>query len=332
MTYGAQATDWEPYYPEVLDSSMIAVMKQCPQLWKKVYIDEWKSKVTRIDLHAGAAFAKGVEDGRRAFFEDGKEAEEAQAIGVASLLRYYGNVECPPENPKSAERMAGALTYYFDQFPLTHSTGYPILLPGGKRAIELSFAQPLAINHPITGQPLIYAGRLDAVLSTLGDQFGCDEKTTKSLGPTWPNQWQLRAQLIGYKWGMKQWGIRVAGVVVRGVSILKTKYDHAESVNYYPDWMVDRWEMELLEWIEESIRWWKTKRYRYNMDFSCSAYGGCGFLDTCTSQNEQPWLETYYERRHWDPVTRTETLLNPVPRPLGWGEHQQSKVMAEQLK
>lgn len=301
-----------PYFPEVFDSSMVATLKSCPQLFKKIYIDQWKSKAERVDLRAGKAFAAGIERARRVFYEEGGTADDAQTQGVIELLRVYGDFVCPEDNPKSAERTAGALGHYLIHFPLSHRTSYPILLPGGKRAIELSFVQPLAINHPITGQPILYCGRLDAVLATLGDTFGCDEKTTKSLGPTWPNQWQLRAQLIGYKWGLRQFNIRVAGMVVRGISILKTKYDHAEAINYYPDWMVDRWEAELLEWIEEGIRWWKAKRYRYNMDQSCSQYGGCGFIKVCTSQNEMNWLPMAFERRHWNPITREETVLEPT--------------------
>ena len=176
--------------------------------------------------------------------------------------------------------------------------------------MELSFAEPLAIRHPITDQPIIYCGRLDAVLSVFGGVYGEDDKTTKSLGRTWPDQWKLRAQLIGYKWGLKKYGLRVDGMLVRGISILKGGYDSAEAHYQYPDWLVDRWESELLEWIADSIKWWKTKRYRYDMDFGCSAYGGCGFLDVCTAKDEKPWLETRFEKRHWDPVIRVETPID----------------------
>jgi hypothetical protein len=301
------------YFPEVFDSSMIATAKSCPQLFKKIYIDQWKSKEPNVHLRAGGAFARGLEVARTRFYVDGLSAEDSVATGIGALLDSYGDFQCPADSAKSAERTAGALEYYFDHYPLNHDTSYPIILPGGKRAIEISFAQPLAIDHPITGQPILYSGRLDAILSTLGDTFGCDEKTTTSLGPTWGSKWGLRGQFLGYKWGARQYGIRVAGIVVRGVSILKTKYDTQESINYYPDWMIDRWEAELLEWIGECIRWWKSKRYRYNFDEACASFGGCGFNRVCASQDEAPWLATYFERRHWDPVTRQETPINETP-------------------
>jgi hypothetical protein len=290
---------------------MMAAAKACPALLNYVYFDHWKSKVEKIDRHAGGAFARGGEVSRRAYYELGLSAENSIEAGVKALLEFYGDVECPPTNPKTPDRMAGALRFYFERYPLNHLVGYPILMPGGKRAIEVSFVVPLAINHPVTGQPLLYCGRMDTILQTLGAVFGEDDKTTKSLGRTWPDQWSLRAQLIGYKWGARSYGIDLAGMVVRGVSILKTQYDTVEAVHYYPDWLVDQWESELLEWLTDVIGWWGRKSFRHNMDSSCSSYGGCGFLTVCTRppDTRSKWLSTFFERRHWNPITREETPL-----------------------
>jgi hypothetical protein len=297
------------YFPEVFDSSMVATLKQCPQLFKKIYVDQWKAKELNVHLIAGGAFARGLEVTRNAFYVDGHSAEDSIAMGARALLTHYGDFQCPPDSGKSAIRTAGALEFYFSNYPLSHNTAYPITLPGGKRAIEFSFAHPLSIDHPVTGHPILYCGRLDAILQYAGDTFVFDEKTTSYLGSTWGRKWDLRSQFTGYCWGCRQYGIRAAGVVVRGVSILKTKYETIEAISYRPDWMVDRWYGELLEWIAEAIGWWRTGRYKYNLDESCTSYGGCGFATVCQSQDERPWLESYFERRHWDPVTRTETIL-----------------------
>jgi hypothetical protein len=295
-------------FPEVFDSSMLATLKSCPQLFKKIYIDQWKTKGDNIHLHAGGAFAKGVEVARTQFYVNGLSMEEAVAEGLAALLLFWGDFDGQDE-AKNLVRMAGALVFYFDMYPLNHETAYPILLPGGRRAIEFSFAHPLPIKHPITSQPILYCGRMDSILNFAGDTFIFDEKTTGSLGKTWSQKWDLRAQFTGYVWGCREFGIRTAGVVVRGVSILKTQYETQEAICYRPDWQVDRWYTEALEWIGDAIRWWETGRFRYNLDESCASYGGCGFAIACKSQDETSWLETYFERRHWDPVTRIETKL-----------------------
>ena len=296
------------YFPEVLDSSILATYKSCPQLFKKVYLEQWKSKDPSVHLRAGGAFASGVEAARNAFYVDGHSPEDSVALGLAALLTHYGDFECPPDSAKSAERTAGALEFYFDRYPLNEDSP-PITLPGGKRGIEFNFAEPLPIQHPITGNPLIYCGRMDAILNYAGGVFICDEKTATSLGASWSRQWDLRSQFTGYAWGTRQAGIRVDGVIVRGVSILKTKYDTQEAISYRPEWQVDRWYNELLDWVQDMLQCWQTGKYKYNMDHACADYGGCAFKSACSSQDEQPWLETYFVRKHWDPLTRMETLL-----------------------
>jgi hypothetical protein len=296
-------------FPEVFDSSMLAAFKSCPQLFYKVYIANWKTKTDSVHLTAGGAFAKGIEVAFDAFFVKDHSAEDSLALGLQALIKHYGDFQCPPESAKSLERMMGALEFYFQNYPLNKEAGYPIILPGGRRGIEFSFVHALPINNPSTGNPILFCGRLDGIRQYAGAAYGFDEKTTSRLGPTWSQQWNLRSQFIGYKWGCKESNIAVQGIVVRGVSILKTKYETQESINDYSDWEVDRWYLELIEWIEEMIKCWKTNRWRYNLDHACTEWGGCGFKSVCKSQNEQPWLETYFERRYWNPVTREETLL-----------------------
>jgi hypothetical protein len=298
-------------FPEVFDSSMLATFKSCPQLFKKNTIDGWKSKDPSVHLRAGGAFAHGVEAARTAFYVTGETQEDSYAYGLKALLEHYGDFECPADSAKSAERTAGALEFYFAHYPLTHGDQAPITLPSGKRGIEFNFVHPLPIAHPETGNPLLYCGRMDAILNYAGGIYICDEKTATSLGATWSRQWDLRSQFSGYAWGCREAGIRVDGVIVRGVSILKTKYDTQEAISYRPQWQVDRWYEEMLQWIEDIILAWKMNKWRHNLDHSCADFGGCGYRQVCSTRPEegQSWLETYFVRKHWDPLTRTETLL-----------------------
>jgi hypothetical protein len=323
-------------FPEIIDSSIMGQYKACAEAFRKAYLQHWKPRTQSVHLHAGGAFAKGLEVTRRAFYtgeyeyllttpgvtgdkvktwtvtvRDVGDAESAIACGLQALLAFYGDFKCPPESAKSAERMAGAFEFYFSNYPLDFEDGYPIELPGGKRAIEFSFAHPLPILHPVTGNPLLYVGRMDAIIQYAGGIYICDEKTTTQLGASWPRQWDLRAQFTGYAWGCAQSGIKVEGAIVRGVSILKTKYDTAQSINYRPEWQIDRWYNELLEWVEDMKLNFERKgpdqQWRHNLDHSCAEYGGCQFRESCLSQDEQPWLETAFERRVWNPLLRTET-------------------------
>lgn len=298
-------------FPSVIDSGMFADFKACPQKFFYSHVAEWKPKGTSVHLHAGGAFAKGMEAARTAFFVKGLGADESVALGLQALLLAYGDFECPSDSAKSAVNMAGAFEFYFDRYPLGNDGTEPVTFASGRKAIEYSFAHPLPIMHPETGEPLIASGKMDAILKAYGGRFICDEKTTKSLGATWSRQWDLRSQFTGYAWGCRESGEPVNGVIVRGVSILKTKFDTLQAVSYRPDWQLDRWYAELLEWVSEMILMWKRDRYRHALDSACENYGGCPFKQICMTQESErdPFLNTYFERRHYNPITGVETLL-----------------------
>lgn len=298
------------HLPTVLDSSIIATYKSCPHKFFLEYSMDWKPKVPSVHLHAGASFAKGLEVSRNAFYGEGKSTDEAESLGIGAMLAHYGDFECPPDSAKSAERTAGALEFYFDHYPLGADGAEPITLPGGKRGIEISFAEPLPIKHPITEEPFIYAGRLDMAATFAQGLFVEDDKTTSQLGATWSRQWDLRSQFTGYCWGLwKAAGIKPNGVLVRGISILKTKYDTQQAITYRPDFMIDEWYQVLLDTVEDMVHQWKREWFRKDLDHACTEYGGCAFKQPCMSPEPQSWLETHFERRRWDPITRIETKV-----------------------
>lgn len=296
-------------FPTTLDSTLMAAFKSCPQKANLEFIQHWKLRDQSVHLHAGAAYASGMEAARSAYYIDQHSAEDSVAIGLQALLTAYGNFECPPDSPKSAERMAGALEFYFSRYRLGEDSAVPMTLPGGKRGIEFSFLEPLDIAHPETGDPILYSGRMDMMCDFEGMKLGEDDKTASQLGASWPRQWDLRSQFTGYVWGAGRAGIKLDGFLVRGVSILKTKYDTLQAITYRPQWMIDRWYDQLMRDIKRMIESWESGYYDFNLDHACAEYGGCPFRSVCQMRDPTPLLRQQFERRRWDPVQRTETLL-----------------------
>jgi hypothetical protein len=287
----------------------MAAFKSCPQKANLEYFHHWKIGQQSVHLHAGKCYASGIEAARIAYYIDGKSPDESLALGLGVLLKEYGDFECPPESPKSAERTAGALEYYFSRYRLGEDKAIPMTLPGGKRGIEFSFLNPIEILHPVTGDPMLYSGRMDMLCDFEGMKLLEDDKTTSQLGASWPRQWDLRSQFTGYTWGCAQAGIKLDGALVRGVSILKSKYDTMEAITYRPAWMVERWYEQLLRDTKRMIEAWESGYFDYNLDHACSEYGGCPFKGCCQMRDPAPLLEQQFQRRVWDPVTRTETIL-----------------------
>lgn len=324
-------------FPEVLDSTLLAAYKSCPRKFWLEYVQHYKPKEPSVHLHAGAAFARGLEVSRNAFYcgvaetptvettkIDGQILTQlawkhekiepnngplAEALGMGALLAAYGDFQCPEDSAKSASRMAGALEFYFDNYPLGGDGANPITLANGRRGIEISFAEPLELIHPETGNPLLYCGRLDMAAEYAGGVFGEDDKTTSSLGASWSKQWDLRSQFTGYCWGLGRMGIPLSGFLVRGVSILKTKFDTQQAITYRAPWQIAEWYEQTVAVIRDMLRDWQAGYWRKVLDHACTDFGGCTFRQICLSPEPKDWLDTYFERRMWNPLTREETRL-----------------------
>lgn len=302
-------------FPAVVDNSTLAAFRACFQKGFRTYIEHWKPKAESVHLVAGAAYARGLEVARRHFYEDGMSSADSIAQGLGALIKAYGDFQCPPDSAKSLERTAGALEFYFDRYPLETDDAKPLLLKSGKRAIEFAFAEPLPIAHPATGDSLIYSGRSDMVSDYSSGIYIEDDKTTSQLGPSWINSWELRSQFTGYVWAAKKVPelADVKGVLVRGVSILKTRYDTAQALTYRADWEVMRWYVETISLLNRMKAAWVEGYWNYNLDDACTSYGGCPFVRVCKTQDAEQWLPMYFEKRVWNPLTRQEENLDGTP-------------------
>lgn len=293
-------------FPHAIDSTILSTFRACPQKFFRQYHQHWKPGEKSVHLVAGGAFASGIEAARKAFFEGGASAEDAGAIGLAALIAAYGDFECPSDSAKSLDRTMGALEFYLEQYPLGQDGMTPLLLPNGKRAIEFSFAEPLPFAHPETGDPVLYTGRSDLIAEFAGGVYVVDEKTTSSLGPSWSRQWEMRSQFTGYNWAAREHKIPTSGTIIRGVSILKTKYDTQQVITNRAGWEIDRWLEQVVRDLRRMQQCWEEGYWDYALDGACTEYGGCPFVNVCKSPNPDAWLETYFTKRVWDPLARRE--------------------------
>lgn len=319
-----------PMFPNTLDSTILSTFRSCPQKFFRQYVEHWKPLAQSVHLVAGGAFASGIEAARHAYYVDGKPPEEAEGAGLAALIKHYGDFECPSDSAKSLERMCGALEFYFTSYPLGADGATPITLASGRRGIEFSFAEPLPINHPVTGDPILYTGRSDMIAERAGGIYIYDEKTTSSLGASWGRQWEMRSQFTGYGWAALKQGIKTQGAIVRGVSILKTKYDTLEVPTYRTEYELERWEAQTVRDIRRMIQCWEEGYWDWNLDGACTDYGGCSFTRVCKESNPEAFLPVYFEPRVWDPLLRRETTVAEYE--ASWGHVREGGVAAPEAK
>lgn len=301
-----------PPFPLVWDNTMRSTFVECPQKFWWEFGEHYKPKSISTDLHAGKAWAEGLEVARMAFYAEGKPTPEAMALGLEALIRAYGTFEPPPHKQnKSLPRLMEAFSYYAKVFPFDRDPVQPHRRADNRPMVEFSFALPIdeaLLRHPETGEPIIYSGRADMVATYAGALSIYDDKTTSQLGPSWGNQWNRRSQFTGYTWAARAYNIPVTQVVVRGICILKTEIKHAEAITVRTPHMVQEWHTQIIRDISRAIECWKQGYWDLNLADTCSAYGGCMFQQPCMSPDPTPWLAGNFEQRVWDPLTRTETV------------------------
>lgn len=296
-----------PDFPIAIDSSMRASFVECPQQAYRQYFQHLRKKGESVHLIAGGAFAKGTEVIRTEFFDRGSTFEDALTAGVLAATSAYGNYDPGTDSkgkphPKRLERVIDGLIHYFTEFPPYTDHCQPLKLPSGKHAIEFKFAIPIEVDHPVTGEPILYVGRSDMICTYNQSLFIFDDKTTSQLGASWPDSWTLRAQLDGYVWASRKSGYDTRGAIVRGLSFLTSNFGTAESLQLRTDWQIQRWYHQLLRDVERMKRCWEEGYWDYNLSSACNAYGGCSFRDLCRVSNPEDWVETEYEVREWSPL------------------------------
>lgn len=298
-------------FPKMLDNTILSTFSKCPRQAYYAHFQHLAPKKTSIHLHAGKSFAVGMETYRKEYFKT-QSVETAQAKGLLALTQSYGFSPDRDEDPewiasaKSYEGLACAYIHTTNNWPADADRLKPYVLEG-EPAVEMSFALPLPLNHPDTGEPIIFHGRFDMLGTFGGAVFVEDDKTTSQLGAQWSSQWDLRSQFTGYCVGAETFGVPVAGAIVRGTAILKTKITHAESITYRPKHLTEEWKKSTIALISQMFRAYKTKEFPTLGTFneSCNAYGGCSFKTLCLTDRPENWLDSY-RRRVWNPANPEE--------------------------
>jgi hypothetical protein len=321
-------------FPDHVDSTQLSLWSSCPQKWFLEFCLGRRQGAKSIHLHAGGAFAEGMEWVRRMHFE-GLNREEALEVGFRKYAEFWGDYPMLLDENKSFVNMWMALEAYLEKWPLDEKGQvYEIATtPQGDPWVEFSFAIPIAVNDPVTNQPILFSGRCDAMVKTPTGKtiFPLDDKTTQQMGPSWTNSWAMRGQLHGYTWASRQMGFECGGAIVRGVSLLKNSFGTQEVPIMLSTAQTDEWYLNSIPKIQQMRQSFLRcveafQKYAAGMeqvDFAqllhvchhffpkayadgCTNYGGCAYQSVCS--NPRPWeLYKDYDVYRWNPLAKDPT-------------------------
>ncbi len=253
-------------------------------------------KARNIHLHSGAAFASAIEAARKAYYIKGAPQEEAAGAGLRALWRGYGVFDGDGTEQKSWNRMSGALIAYLDEYPFATDQLQPYYFEGAP-VIEFSFALPLKVLHPETGEHVLLTGRFDMVGEARRLAYITDEKTTGQLGAKWAQKWDMHSQFLDYMWAALEYGIPAVGACVRGIAIYKAGYEFAESFPLYTKRAIKDNIAQIERTVEKMKVSWAENEYDQNgiMSGACGMFAGCQYKLLCQSDKAELWLPTHYQ-------------------------------------
>ena len=287
-------------FPLWVDNTAITDFKSCKKKSEWATFFKLEPNPGSVHLHAGKAFARGLEVARKAFYVEGLDEELAVGQGLMALWKEYGDYETPEDSYKSWLGMTHAFIHYMTEWKMGEDYITPLPI-GDKKAIEFSFAIPIEVNHPETGDPILLSGRADMFAEYQNSAWVEDDKTTKGIGPQWANQWPLRGQFMGYTWAGREYGHKLKGAIVRAVSVQKTQNKVAEAIIPISDSLLDKWYTSLIFTVKEMIRAWENKEFPHDFGHACSGFGGCDYAQLCLKNDPSKWL-MYYKERTWNPM------------------------------
>lgn len=322
-----------PDFPEVIDSTIRAAFANCFRKGYWEFIRKKRKPGGNIHLLFGGCFAKAMEATRKAYYIQGLSQDDAITEGLLAATEMWeageGDTLVPQGRSSGANKtyaaLVDAIDSYFTRWSMEDDSIVPLRLPNGELFIEKTFAFPVdGTRHPRTGNRIIYGGRLDMLgeWKDTGLYVGIDEKSSGSLGSSWAQNWVLRGQISGYCHGSSVYGYKIRHFHIRGIGIMKEDITFAENLQTRGDWQIDSWLVQIRRDINRATAVYvemyreqeangfdgrgMEKHWDQNLDSVCSSYGGCPYMDLCTSENPDRWLRGNYIDVDWEPLRERE--------------------------
>ena len=291
-------------FPEVIDNTMRTAWDSCEHKFLMEHVHHFRHKKPSEHLVFGGSYAKGLEVMRLEFYKGEQNKVIYAGKAMLEVIREWDrNCDDPLlDYNKNLPNCLCALLYYLETWPLHTDWIKPYGWKDHTDSVEFTFAIPLEIKHPVTGNPILYAGRFDLLADYASQPAVYDDKTTTQLGPSWIKQWGMNSQMTGYIWAARQHGYDTSTAIIRGVSILKRGFGHSQAIEHRQNWEIERWYNTMHKNLEDMIKAWERRAFSYSLGSSCGNYGGCPFAEMCRHENWQQWIKTDFKIYKWNPL------------------------------
>lgn len=329
------------------DSTCLAALKQCPRLYKYLYVDGWAPKDESIHLRFGIEYHQGLHDyeiGRAG----GASHDDSLRVAIRDLLVRCGDYPDvdpngrPSVRVKTKTNLVRSIIWYVDQFKDDPAETVIISKfdPDGNQlegsdtpAMEVSFkfeldwgpehtldnggviydaaGGPMDYVEPGYRKPYLLCGHLDRLVTYADETFVMDRKTaTTTLTPHYFAQYEPNNQMTLYTLaGQVVLGTSIRGVIIDAAAIQVGGTWFQRGFTYRTQGQLDEWLRDLKWWLKQAEDYAVADHYPMN-DTACSMYGGCRFREICSKDPavRERYLEAQFTKQ---PVEKRWNPLTP---------------------
>ena len=294
-------------FPEYIDSTMMEDAL-CDRKFFNKWVRQWQPIGGSVHLTAGGAYAAGLHAFRMSFYSPGPDwgvYDRAIGAGWRAIVDAWGDFQAPLDSPKQLWRVLEAFDAHLRKWPPAIDPVQPHMVRN-LPAAEISFALPMDVNHPETGDPINYVGRIDLVGEFQQALWVIDDKTCTQLGKTWADKWHLRGQFQGYMSVARDYGYSVTGAIIRGACFYANRIECVETFVHWRPWLAEEWWESLNFRVGRLVDCYRSGYWPKAFNEACTMFSGCDFRSLCLHPHEHTLAPVEYERHIWDPVNRVD--------------------------
>ena len=288
-----------PSLQRAWDSTSLKLLQECPRKYQYQMLLGRQPRGTSIHLSFGIAYHSALELFQHAL-ADGADRHEALRTAIRFCLQWTAPGDHDPY--KNLLTLCRTVVWHCEEY---WDDALPILImSNGEPAVELSFRFNLEADTP-DGEPFLYCGHLDKVMTDGDDIVFGDYKTTKSaLYDSYFDQFTPNTQMSGYFAATQLIFHTPAryGIIDAAQLLVNSSRFGRRPVHRTPG-QLSEWHTTVAWWLSQAQRFAEENFWPMNEN-SCGNFGGCSFRHVCARDpgNRDRFLAADYEQWDWNPL------------------------------
>ena len=307
-----------------VDFSILSTFRQCEEKGRLSYVEHYQPLQERAPLSFGSAFHAGIAEFYKSLARGNDRVTSATYAKKGFIADLRNINSCLPismesDEKRSVERGLTLLDAYIETYKNENYENY-CRPDTGEPYVEIGFA---VYFMDWRGTPVVYVGRIDRIMRNRvdGRLYNFETKTTASGLTQYVKQVRPNHQVTGYHFAAREMlKLDVVGTVwdcifvsdrqpkpdssdvwlQRGIDIKKdlARHETRRSATDIEEFLYDL-EMTTTRYL--TLRESTLRRWTRNAPTACHMYGGCQFVDVCSTNLNENVLRTKFVVKPWEP-------------------------------